>query len=155
VQISKKETRVISFVQIFIVLHCIEEYLFGFPAWATIHFGTTTQTWYLLSHFILLFPFVAILTGTYRGARWGIFLAVMMQTIIFTNGIFHLSTMLVWNEYSPGSITQLLIIPMTMIVFRSVIRNNLLPIRTIARSILLGTTLSGLVLLSLLLNIPI
>lgn len=145
----------IALLQIFIVLHCIEEYFFGFSDWATRHFGTTTQTWYFLSHYVLAIFFVLILVATYRGIRWGLFLSLAMQTLVFTNGLFHIIMALRWNEYSPGIIAQIVIVPMTIAIYWSFFHFKLLGVKSLIWSLLLGLFVSSLVIGSLYLDIPV
>ncbi len=151
---SNKPTTQIALLQLLILIHVAEEFYFGFPVWATRHFGTTTFAWYIVSHLVISVPYVAILIMTFKGWKWGIFFAVALQGLIFFNGLFHISTYLLWGEYSPGIISQLVIIPLTCIVYSLILKHKLLTLRETAIGTLVGLFGCALVVLSLYLDIP-
>jgi uncharacterized BrkB/YihY/UPF0761 family membrane protein len=154
-QISNKPTTQIALLQLLILTHIAEEYYFGFPDWATQLFGTTTTAWYVLSHLLLAPMFIAIIVATYKGLIWGIFFAVALQALIFFNGLFHITTYLLWSEYSPGIISQLVIIPLTFIVYKFIFKHKLLTLKETAIGTLVGFFGCTFVVASLLLDIPI
>lgn len=137
------------------ILHCVEEYFFGFSIWATTHFGTTTQTWYLLSHLFLAIILAVIAIYVFRGYKVGIYWAWGVQTLIFTNGLFHILTTIIWREYSPGVITQVIVIPVTYLFVRAIRRANALSPNEMVSATLSGTVISILILLTLYINIPV
>jgi len=98
---------------------------------------------------------VAILIATYLGRRWGIFLAIALQSLIFLNGLFHLTTFIIWGEYSPGVISQVVIIPLTYIVYYLVFKHKLLTSKETTIGSLVGFLGCALVVASLLLDVPI
>ena len=98
------------FVLAALVCHVVEE-VPNFPEWATRHFGTTSPTYFVLSHVPL---FAAVLYIVYRASRsvvepvW-IWLLIAVQAALATNGVFHLLATLWFREYSPGVVTSVLV----------------------------------------------
>lgn len=154
-QMVNKPTTQIALLQLLILTHVAEEYFFGFPVWATHHFGTTTNAWYIVSHLVISVPYMVILVATFQGWKWGVFFAVALQALIFLNGLFHITTYLLWGEYSPGIISQIVIIPLTFIVYNLVLKHKMLMLRETAISSFIGFLGCSLVVASLLLDIPI
>ncbi len=152
---GNKPTTQIALLQLLILTHVVEEYYFDFPVWATRHFGSTTNAWYIVSHLVISVPYMAILFTTFKGWKWGVFFAVVLQGLIFFNGLFHISTYLLWGEYSPGVISQLVIIPLTFIVYNLVLRHKLLTLKETTIGTLVGFLGCALVVASLLLDVPI
>ncbi|MBI4120524.1 MAG: HXXEE domain-containing protein [Parcubacteria group bacterium] len=142
-------------IQLLGVLHVVEEYFFGFSGWATRHFGTTSQQWYLVSHAALALIFGTIAFSVYRGSKMGVFSAFVVQVIIFTNGLFHIFTTLLWREYSPGVISQIVVIPVTFIVYTMIRRSGVLSQKELMRSTIIGYVISILIILSLFIDVPI
>jgi len=141
-------------IQLFNVIHCVEEYFFGFSEWATKHFGTTSQNWYLLSHVILAVILGVIAFYTYKGFRVGVFFAFAIQVMIFTNGLFHIFTTILWREYAPGVFAQILILPVSCIVFRIIHQSGVLSKKAILYSTITGCMLSAFIVLSLFIDVP-
>ncbi len=93
-------------------LHCLEEWKFGFPEWAVKHFGSiTTRKFYLLSHILLMFVVltVSLMADQESGTLVSRFGWVMVLTVIFTNGLFHMASTLIFREYSPGLVTSMFV----------------------------------------------
>ncbi|MEK7544911.1 MAG: HXXEE domain-containing protein [Patescibacteria group bacterium] len=132
--------------------HFIDEYFFGFPEWATRHFGTTSKNYYLLSHAMIILFIGVMMWGIKKGSKTAIFLALAVQTVFFTNGIFHIITTFLFSEYSPGLLSQLIIFPASIITYKMVRESKVLSVREVAHSLVLGTTISVLIILSLWLN---
>lgn len=137
------------------ILHCVEEYFFGFSIWATTHFGTTTQTWYLLSHLFLAIILAVIAIYVFRGYKVGIYWAWVVQTLLVTNGLFHIFTTILWREYSPGIISQLVVIPITYLFVKTIRKANILSANEMVTASLLGTVISVLILLTLIIDVPV
>jgi hypothetical protein len=142
-------------IQSLAILHVIEEYFLGFSGWATRHFGTTSQDWYVLSHVVLFIIIGIIAFYTYKGFKSGLFWALALQVIIFTNGLFHIFTTVLWKEYSPGVIAQIVVIPITYIVFRMIHQSGALSKKEILYSTITGCIISALIILSLYIDNPI
>jgi len=91
----------------------------------------------------------------YKGSKLGIFLSFVVQITLFTNGLFHIITTIVWKEYSPGVITQILIVPITYIVFRGIKKNRFLSTKEINYALLVGCIISALIIASLWIDVPV
>src|SRR3989442_11756638 len=139
------------FIFAFLVAHVLEEFP-GFPEWATRHFGTTTTGFYILSHIPLLtgaFFIVYRSSKDQKNGAW-IFLAVLVQWALFVNGLFHLTTTLVFREYSPGVVTALVLyVPFTVYFLKRVIRDGYLSHKQVVISCVGGTVLTALIIGSL------
>ncbi|MGE3974175.1 MAG: HXXEE domain-containing protein [Bdellovibrionales bacterium] len=135
-----------------LVLHCLEEWLGGFPEWATRHFGgITTRKFYFLSH-VPIFAVVFYFSGTFHQLQnpTEMLLALIVLFILFTNGIFHLITTIWFREYSPGVITSLLCyFPFTILVCYQLLAENVLNASQLLLALLLGSIISLFVIYSL------
>lgn len=78
-----------------------------------------------------------------------VFLSLGVQTIFFTNGFFHLITTFLFEEYSPGLASQVIIFPLSIIAYKMIYESKVLSGRQIASSLTLGIILSALIILSL------
>lgn len=101
---------------ILFLIHSIEEIFFGFPGWATEHFGSTTF-WFFIQHHIPLF--ILAFVSSYFASRkngsafWRV-LATAWQIQFVVNGLFHTIMTIAFKEYSPGVVTGfLLFLPFT------------------------------------------
>jgi hypothetical protein len=103
------------FVLTALVLHVVEE-IPAFPQWATRHFGTTSLTYFVLSHIPLL---AAVVYIAHRASRSGVaavwvWLLTAVQSALAANGVFHVVATLWFREYSPGLVTSVLLyVPVT------------------------------------------
>jgi hypothetical protein len=110
-----------------LLLHIAEESAFGFPVWATAHFGTTTPGFYALSHIPLVGAAAYVARRATRldaSARW-LAAGIMVQTALGANGIFHIASTLLFRQYSPGLITSVgLYLPFTLYFLRRASRDG-------------------------------
>lgn len=140
------------------LIHMLEELFFGFPSWATKNFGTTTLEWYLISHAIIIPPMLFVLLKAQKNKReskW-VLPAISIQTLAFTNGLFHLITAILFQEYSPGVISSILVtFPFSCWFYRKIFSFNFLPKKRIVKFILAGCVTSILIIVSLYLNMNI
>ncbi len=141
-------------IQSLAFLHIIEELVFGFPEWATQHFGTTSQSWYVLSHVVLAFPLIWVALHLYRGNRVGILGSWVVQTVVVTNGLFHMITTFVFREYSPGVISQIILIPISYYVFRTLYRSHAVGGKGLLFASIAGCVISVLFIVSLFIDVP-
>lgn len=140
------------FIPVGFLIHILEEYP-QFPIWATKHFGTTTRDWYILTHTILFLLVLFVTLLSIGKSHSGIFLAVATQTIIFTNGLFHVLTTYFFREYSPGVISSILItFPYSYIFYQNVLQNSSLTQPVFIVSIIVGVAISLSIIGSLYLN---
>lgn len=142
-------------IQALALLHVIEELAFGFPEWATQHFGTTSRSWYVLSHILLAFPLLWVALHLYRGNRVGILGSWIVQTVVVTNGLFHVITTFMFREYSPGVISQILLIPISYYVFRALYRSRAVRGNDLLFASVIGCVISLAFIVSLLTDVPI
>jgi hypothetical protein len=133
------------------LLHVAEEFP-RFPAWATRHFGVTTRAYYVYSHIPLIVAIVAISVGAVyapAGSFW-IFLSAVAQVILFTNGVFHLATTVLFREYSPGVVTgTVLFFPATYMFMQRTIADALLTPTSLVAAAVLGAILGAAIIGSL------
>ena len=143
------------FILASLAAHVIEE-LPHFPEWATRYFGTTTTSYYILSHIPLLMGVFFIVYRGSKGRKNGIWisLAVLVQWALFANGLFHLTTTIMFGEYSPGVVTALVLyIPFTIYFLKRVMREGYLSYTRLVSSCVGGTVLTALIIGSLWLDI--
>ena len=93
-----------------LVFHVVEE-VPNFPQWATRHFGTTSLTYFVLSHIPLLAAVVSIVHQASRSVVDGawVWLLIAVQSALAVNGLFHVFATLWFREYSPGVVTSVLL----------------------------------------------
>jgi hypothetical protein len=97
----------LPWITLALILAHVAEELPRFPEWATRHFGTTTTAFFVVSHIPLLaatFYIARRAASPEASARW-LLAAVMVQTGMGANGLFHLATTWTFGEYSPGVVT--------------------------------------------------
>lgn len=99
-----RRSPIFLWIPVTLLFHVLEEYFFGFPEWAIKHFGPiTTRSFFIASH-IPIFGIVIYLSLRAYGPKAksrDIWLALCVQTVLVTNGIFHCITTLLFREYSP------------------------------------------------------
>lgn len=142
----------ILFLQSLVFFHFIEELFFGFPTWATKYFGTTTLNWYLLSHMVLVSIWLIIAFYALKKNKTALFLVLSIQVLLVTNGLFHILTSIIWREYSPGVISQILLVPVSVILFRNVKELKVFSLNELFNATIFGGLISGLIILSLYLH---
>lgn len=139
------------------VLHVGEE-LPRFPAWATKRFGATSTPWFVYSHI----PLVAAVVATSAWASDAdarstpVVLAMTTQWVLFTNGVFHLASTAVFDEYSPGVVTGTLIyFPATAYLFHRALETERITRGQTWAAIAAGTAISAAVVASLYLELDL
>ena len=109
--LNKNKAAIFWLPFVLFLIHSIEEIAFGFPAWATAHFGSTTLFFFIQHHVPL---FILAFVSSYFAAKkngsvfWRV-LTTAWQVQFVVNGLFHVITTIVFKEYSPGVITGLLL----------------------------------------------
>ena len=128
-------------------LHIVEEYTFGFPAWAEAHTGLAFTSEVFLRLNAMFFGVMAagVVAGLlFTPAQW---LVVPLGTAVLINGTGHLVASLITWSYSPGLVTgTLLWIPLGFRIIRAA--RQLWPSAGVIVGILLGAGLHLLVPLS-------
>lgn len=131
---------------LYIVLHSLEE-LPNFGPWATVHFGTHTTLVFALTHIplwlsVFLASYKASQANSHRG--WLIFL-VAWQVEFALNAVFHLTTAVLFWEYSPGMIVAGLFgFTMTYYIIHRIIREKRLSSQELIFSGFLGASMAAL-----------
>lgn len=144
---------VFIWIPVTFLLHMIEEYFFGFPEWASSHFGPiTTRSFYVTSHIpifavVIYFGFKASKADPRTPFIW---LALVAQVVLLTNGLFHCMTTILFQEYSPGIVTSILCyFPFSIILYRWIFRERMLSTAQLLSAAFVGTAVSLLVVYSL------
>jgi hypothetical protein len=128
-------------------LHIVEEYTFGFPAWAETQTGLalTPEVFLRLNATFFGVMAAAVVAGMlFAPAQW---LVVPLGTAVLINGTAHLVASLLTWSYSPGLVTgTLLWIPLGLRIIRA--SRHRWPLAGVTAGILLGAGLHVLVPLS-------
>ena len=128
-------------------LHIVEEYTFGFPAWAEAHTGLafTPEVFLRLNATFFGVMAAGVVAGLlFTPAQW---LVVPLGTAVLINGTGHLVASLITWSYSPGLVTgTLLWIPLGFRIIRAA--RQLWPSAGVIAGILFGAGLHILVPLS-------
>jgi hypothetical protein len=85
-------------------IHMVEE-IPRFPAWATKHFGATSNAWYTYSHTLLVAFIVPVCAWSATGSPMLRILWVATACSLACNALFHVVTTWWFREYSPGVVT--------------------------------------------------
>jgi hypothetical protein len=93
------------------IAHIIEEYP-RFPAWATRHFGATSNVWYVYSHVVLVVvvAWIGQAASVAPPQTTAPMLANALACTLAMNAVFHVVTTILFREYSPGIITGVLVV---------------------------------------------
>lgn len=114
---------------ILLVIHSVDEVITGFPQWATDHFGTTTVPFFIYTHIPVLLILVAtsyFAANNKGGTGWRI-LSAAWVVLFAVNGLFHLFTGIVFREFTPGTISALVILfPLAYIFVKELFIKKLL-----------------------------
>lgn len=145
-------TRIYWLIPIEWLLHFADESLFGFPEWATRHFAPLPRPLWvtgMLVGTVLLFM-LAWRTSRPRGGATLPFVGHVLQTIFLCNACFHAIATVLFQEYSPGTATGLVVfLPCSLLFFRHAAHDARLtrPGRVVAAGV--GFVVHALVVLSL------
>ncbi len=107
----KLEHLILGTLLVYVTLHVLEEWLFGFPAWALRRWGIPgydTPKWALHNVYFAFFLVVGYLIYRSNKERWlpvglGILVWGFMNSVIA-----HIAFTLIFLEYSPGILTSLI-----------------------------------------------
>lgn len=136
--------------------HTVDEYLSGFPAWATDHFGTTSGRFYVTSHVALIAAVTAVAESARRSAsRVPKILLGSIAVGFVANGIFHIATTRRFDERSPGLATAItLMIPGGVAIVGELIHRRELGVRDVLIAATGGILLNGAAVASLRADMP-
>lgn len=133
-----------------LALHAIEE-IPGFAIWVTKHFKEYSTKTFVFQHIPLIWVVLATsyFATTTDKKVWKI-LAVAWQIQFGLNSFFHLSTTLLFDEYSPGLFTAIGInLPLTVYFLYQVIKLKLLSKSNLLIAFGIGILVAGLVIATL------
>lgn len=131
------------------VLHIIEEYVGGFPAWVThdVHgrFDNAAFAANNVAFMLILLTLVSVNYCRITPLR-GILLVVFASGNLFWDALFHLSMTPVLDRYSPGLVTAMLLYyPICIVVGIVIIKEKILVPRQFVPAMLGGLALFGFV----------
>lgn len=137
VSISLEKIIVFSLI-LYLPFHLLEEWAFGFPAWAEAYWhipNYTVAKW--LFHNVYFSAFLLIGFCIYRLNRMR-FLPLGLGIVIWglMNAVNHLTCSLVFLEYEPGIVTGLLWFPLATAAYRALRVTGLMSYRLITMAFL-------------------
>lgn len=129
---------------LYIVIHTLEE-LPGFAAWVDVHFGTHPTDMFALQHIFIWLLVFLISYKAYqkkRASKW-VIMATAAQIQFALNALFHITTFVLFQEYSPGVISASAIgIPATIWFLRTIHRSGAVTSKDFAWAALWGTLIA-------------
>lgn len=130
-----------------VLLHQVEEWFWGFPAWfsATLDTNLSPERFLSINALGLLIFVVGTLAAFFSPhMAW---IGVSLATLVGVNGLLHGILSLVEGSYSPGTVTGLLLyVPLSAFLLRSLVRWLSRPV--FVGAVVLGILLHGLAALS-------
>lgn len=139
------------------VLHTVDEFVSGFPEWATRHFGTTSTRFYVASHVLLI---SGVATAAWSGHNFGHRRDVQtlfggIAAAFIANGLFHVVTTLRFREKSPGLTSGVgAMIPGGAFILRRLARRRDLSGPELIKALILGAAINGAAVGSLRIDMP-
>lgn len=138
----KIDKTIVFFIpSLYIVIHTLEE-LPSFAAWVDSHFGSHPTDMFALQHIVIWLLIFLISYKAYqkkRASKW-VIMATAAQIQFVLNALFHITTFVLFQEYSPGVISASAVgIPATAWFLRIIWRNNAITSRELAWAVLWGT----------------
>ena len=134
------------------VAHFLDEWFFGFPEWATRHFGVLPEDFWLKGMVVLTALVGLVSWGASRErahAGW-LLIVAGLQMVFLSNGLFHGILSAWYGEYSPGTATGLLLyLPLSGPVWKAVLRDPRVSRRGFVVALAVGFLVHALVLASL------
>lgn len=141
--------KIIWLLPVSYLLHIIEEYVGGFPAWVThdVH-GSFDDAAFAVNNFAFMLILLTLVYVNYRKSTpvRGILLVVFASANLFWDGLFHLIMTPILNRYSPGLVTSMLFYyPICILVGTVTIDDKILTPRQFVPALLGGLALFGFV----------
>jgi len=139
---------------VYLILHSLEE-LPEFANWVSEHFSSYSTELFVYTHIaiwllIFLISFKASLLQSH--VAWAI-LAVATQIQFGVNALFHITTTILFNEYSPGLLTAATLgLIFSYYVIRRVISEELLTKQQLSLAAIVGITIACLAIATLFLH---
>ncbi|WUH98321.1 HXXEE domain-containing protein [Spirillospora sp. NBC_00431] len=128
------------------VLHTLEE-LPGFAAWSSEHFGPETTGTFAAYHIPLM---LLVMLCSWRAAHAGrhgawVVLSTAFQWQFGVNALFHLTSWIVLDDYSPGAVTGAVVsLPATAYYLSWVRRQERVTTRELGLALVIGTMIAAL-----------
>ena len=139
--------RAVILLPVAVLLHQVEEWFWGFPAWISATFDTNLSPERFLGVNALglaIFVVGALAAFLSPYMTW---VGVSLATLIGVNGLLHSIFSLVTGSYSPGTVTGLLLyIPLSVLLLRS--SAGRLPRAVFAGAVVIGLLLHAFATLS-------
>jgi hypothetical protein len=131
--------------------HFADEWMSGFPAWCTRHFEPLPDSFWTTMMTVLTVPMIWLgWTASRPSAGSGIRLVCAgVQMLFFSNAFFHLITTYVFGEYSPGTATGIVFLPLSLLLWWAVLREPGVTKSSFTTALVAGFVFHGLVLLNL------
>jgi hypothetical protein len=127
------------------VLHIVEEYRGGFPAWVThVLGGSFNNLAFALNNAVFLAIMVGLIVWVNRSdSRLAVFLLVAWSSgNIFWDGLFHVMTTALFDRYSPGLITSaILYLPISLVIGTATVQSQTLSVRAFLGALGMGLCL--------------
>ena len=136
----KLEYLFLAVILVYVTLHLLEEGLFGFEIWAGKRWGIPNYTlvkWLISNAFFLFFLILGYVVYRINKEK---FLPIGIGIIFWGlfNALNHIVFSLIFLEYSPGLVSGLLYILLTVFALRAVHKMNKMSTRLIVFSLLCG-----------------
>lgn len=127
------------------LLHIVEEYLCGFPAWVThdVH-GRFDNDAFAANNLAFMAILVTLVYTNYRKRTFvrSVALAAFASANLFWDALFHLAMTPVLDRYSPGLVTAMLLYyPICLLIGTVVIKEKILTARQFTLALLGGLAL--------------
>ena len=119
---AKLEHLVLGTLLVYVTLHLLEEWFFGFPAWAEARWripNSTVSKWLLHNVYFAFFLAVGYLLYRSNSEKW---LSVGLGIIIWglLNSLNHIIFTVIFLEYSPGLFTGLIFLLFAVLALKRV-----------------------------------
>ncbi|MGI8775660.1 MAG: HXXEE domain-containing protein [Actinomycetota bacterium] len=132
-------------------IHAADEYLSGFPEWATRHFGTTSRRFYATSHVLLV---AGVTLAAHQHDKHPELLGAVASGFV-ANGLFHLRATRRFGEPSPGERTAAtLMIPGGLALLVDLLGRRSLDMPGVITALLAGMLMNRAAVASLHLDMP-
>ncbi|MET0376378.1 MAG: HXXEE domain-containing protein [Rhizorhabdus sp.] len=139
--------RLIWALPIAFALHVLEEFLCGYPAWATAVTGHAMDLPTFLGSNIAFIAVMALLTGwaaKTRSTKAVFWMLAWAAGNLFWNFVYHFACVLAYDQRSPGLITATLIyFPLSLAVWQAALAERMVRPAMLAGAIAVGGAFMG------------
>jgi hypothetical protein len=131
------------------LLHIVEEYVGGFPRWATdVLHGSFNNVAFALNNaaFVVILTTLVFLNHRRAGTKRAIALVAFASGNLFWDALFHLFTTSLFDRYSPGLVTAMLLYyPLCLVIGFVIVKQRVLPLGQFVAALVGGLVLFTLV----------